>query len=418
MLNIDLNVKHNPTGLRVTHILYSGLGGHSAVLFALIEGGFMRDAQHSVLFVGVETPPAEYFLRCKKLRIDCHYLPKLSASGHLKFLLTLTRQCASSNPDVLFLHGLAAMPSVALLKLFRRGRQPFVLVRETQANHLKSRREWLSLALAHRYADRIVHLTEEAADGAALHLKRFIRLEKVTVVPNGLDTNFYKPTAIWPNNDGVVNIGMQSRLQSNKDHATLIAAFLLVCQRHPDKRFHLHIAGDGSTYPAIAQMIRVRNLNAITTMHGMLDQIGIRDLLRKLDFYVHCTHGETMSTAIMQALSCGLPVIASNVKGVANMVRPEAGLLYMPGDAVDLANRVDELLNNPDEAQKWRLRARIYALKHYAIATTICKYQSLLMHLDSKILAPKDVKTTSPETDDYGDPVSREMHQAPDQQIK
>ena len=45
------------------------------------------------------------------------------------------------------------MPTVALLKLSTLGSKPLVLVRETQANHLKLRRDWIYLALAHRFAD-------------------------------------------------------------------------------------------------------------------------------------------------------------------------------------------------------------------------------------------------------------------------
>src|SRR5690606_22071884 len=114
---------------------------------------------------------------------------------------------------------------------------------------------------------------------------------KVTVIPNGLDTEFYQPKLKPSFNDDIINIGMQSRLQPNKDHATLISAFSIIRARHPDKRFHLHIAGDGSTYSKIEKMIYDYNLGSCTTLHGMLSQIELLDFLQKLDIYVHCTHG-------------------------------------------------------------------------------------------------------------------------------
>ncbi len=353
----------------------------------------MPAALHAVLFAGVEPPPAEYLRRCDELQVAWRYVPKVADRGHLKFLLALRRQLAVNEPDILFMHGLAAMPAVALLKFLRPGRKPFVLVRETQANHLKSQRDWISLVLAHLLAERIVHLTVEAATGAALRLGRLIRPEKVSIVPNGLDTDFFAPIEACRADKGVIRIGMQSRLQPNKDHATLISAFALICQRHPGRHFHLHIAGDGSTFQAIKQLILVRGLEQSTTLHGMLDQNSLRGFLNGLDIYVHCTHGETMSTAIMQALSCGLPVIASNVAGVANMVRPEAGLLYNPGDPIDLADKLDDLVGNPVKAQEWRQRARSYAVKHYAIAATVRAYHALIPGNRTNAETPKIISS-------------------------
>jgi len=368
----------NFSGYRVTHVLYSGLGGHSAMLFALLDAGFMQGAGHDVLFIGVEPPPDEYLHRCAKIQVSWRYVPKLPGRGHLRFLLAVCRQLVANNPNVIFMHGLAAMPSTALVKLFRFGSYPFVMVRETQANHLKSRHDWISLILAHWIAHSIVHLTTEAADGSARKLGCIIQPKKISVIPNGLDTEYFSPRNKNAHDDGMVHIGMQSRLQPNKDHETLIKAFYFICQRYPQKHIHLHIAGDGSTYQAIRQMISELGLSKKTTLHGMIAYADLRDFLNGLDIYVHCTHGETMSTAIMQALSCGLPVIASNVAGVSNMVQPDAGMLYRPGDPNDLVEKLDKLIANPGDMDKWRQRARNYAVKYYAITATVDAYEKLI----------------------------------------
>lgn len=368
----------SPLSPHVIHVLYSGLGGHSAVLFSLLEAGFMRTARHSIVFAGVEPPPFEYVRRCEDLQVSWDYFSKLSGKQNLRFLWGFKRKIAALNPDVLFLHGLSAIPAVALLKIFTLKKQPYVLLRETQANDLKSRREWITLAIAHRFADRIVHLTEDAAEGAALRLWRVASPEKVAIVPNGLDTSFYIPAPAERKVDECFHIGMQSRLQPNKDHPTLIRAFALLREQHPDKQFHLHIAGEGSTYKAIEELIKKYHLVHHTTLHGMLGRDALRDFLHKLDIYVHATHGETMSTAIMQALSCGLPVIASDVSGVNNMVRPEAGLLYRPGDVADLAKKLEGLIRDPMAAETWRKLARNYAVKNYAISATVKSYEALI----------------------------------------
>ena len=365
--------------MRVTHVLYSGLGGHSAVLFSLLRGGLLRTDQHSIIFAGVEPPPPDYLRQCDELKIDNLYIPKALGKGNLKFQYQIFRRLADLNTNILFVHGLAATPAIVLLKALCIGRRKtFVLLRETQANDLKSRREWLMLAIAHQFADRIVHLTEEAAQGAALYLGKLVRSQKVGIIPNGLDVDFYSPAPNSRSVDGTIHIGMQSRLQSNKDHPTLIKAFALIRDRHPSKSFHLHIGGDGSTYEAIKQMIDAYGLGKVVTLHGMLDQANLRALLQRLDIYVHCTHGETMSTALMQAISCGLPVIASNVAGVNNMILPNLGLLYAPGDENDLVKKIDGLVLNPLMADRFRECARSYALKNYSVANIVKSYEKLI----------------------------------------
>lgn len=373
----------------VVHVLYSGLGGHSAVLFALLEAGFMRNAHHQVLFVGVESPPAAYLSRCNELKVPLRYLHKVAGKGHLAFLIALTRELAARRPSMLFLHGLVAMPAVVLLRILRKNKGVYVLVRETQANHLKSTREWLSLALAHRYADKIVHLTTEAEKGSKKRIRFLIGRGKVAIVPNGLDTDFYSPIEVAGSEEKILRIGMQSRLQHNKDHETLIKAFAILCDRYPHRRFNLHIAGDGVTYSKIQEMVLHHGLTDVVFLHGMLDQLQLRDFLRALDIYVHATHGETMSTAIMQALSCGLPVVASDVAGVSNMVCPDSGILYRPSDPIDLAAKLSELVCNADAAMEWRSRARDYAVKHYAISGTVSAYEALIPGFDFATKSPK-----------------------------
>ena len=320
----------------------------------------------------------DYIRRCSNLQISWTYVSKVSGKQNLAFQISLAQKLVKIKPDVLFLHGSAAIPAVFLLKIVRLVPQMFVLLRDTQANHLKTKREWFFIAVAYQIADKIVHLTDEAAKGTLKQLGCMVRQEKVHIIPNGLDTAFYSPTDEPKNSDGVIHIGMQSRLQSNKDHPTLIEAFVQVCHRHPVKRFHLHIAGDGSTYATIQELIQRNNLSNVTTLYGTLGQLDLRDFLRGLDIYVHCTHGETMSTALMQALSCGLPTVASNVPGVSNMITADAGILYKPGDSNDLAEKISWLVNNPEERKQWGDKAREYALANFSVSAAVRAYETIL----------------------------------------
>jgi len=108
-----------------------------------------------------------------------------------------------------------------------------------------------------------------------------------------------------------------------------------------------------------------------------LDNTQLKDFLQGLDVYVHCTHGETMSTAIMQALSCGLPTIASDVPGVSNMVIRDIGLLHIPEDPQDLCRLLVYLISNREDRFQLGQNARAFATTNYSAQAMSARYERL-----------------------------------------
>lgn len=360
---------------RVVHVLYSGLGGHGAVMFGLMDAGYFSDADHLVLLTGVERPLPDYVARLDQRGIAWRYVPKQPGRGYVAFYRSLRRAIFDSDPDLVFVHGLATIPSV----VWNRSRAA-VLVRETEPQSTKSIKDWGSLAVAHANVDAIVHLTEDAAETAASKLRLLHRPGKVHIIANGLDIGYFSPAPGVPERllaGPVVRLGMVARLQPNKDHLTLIEAFDRLCSSRPSLDARLEIAGDGPTRRTLAAEVERRGLGGRVTFHGTLGEEGVRDLLRSLDIYVHATFGETMSNSIMQAMAVGLPVIASAVSGVTNMVSPGLGLLYTSRDAVSLQSRISDWLDNPAAARAHAKAARIHALARFDVNLTARAYEAL-----------------------------------------
>ena len=369
--------------LRVTHVIYSGLGGHSAVMFSLLDASFMAGATHHVVLAGIEAPPADYITRLEALGVSWRYVGKQAGRGHLDFYRRLRKAIFDDGSDVVFLHGVAAIPAVAMM-LGRRTDGPVVILRETEPTQVKTGRVWAMLALAHQCADSVVHLTLEAAEDAQKKLRFLHRTDRTSIIANGLDTDFFSPCETSPPQNEVLNIGMQSRLQPTKDHLSLVDAFALLRIELPDRAMMLHIAGDGPTREAIEGRIAEHGLVESVTMHGMLGRDQVRDFLRDLDIYVHSSFGETQSNAIMQAMATGLPVVASDVPGVSNMIRSGLGVLHRSGDAQDLARKLRHLIMNPDLAVNLGRAAHAEALKVYGARASALAYEKLIAQLLSK----------------------------------
>ncbi len=364
---------------RVVHVLYSGLGGHGAVMFGMLDGGFFADADHLVVLTGVEPPLPDYIERLERKKIQWRYVPKQPGRGYISFYRNLRRTIFDSDPCMVFVHGLATIPSV----IWNRSRA-IVLLRETEPQSTKSVKDWGSLALAHTSVDAIVHLTQDAADTAAGKLRLLHRPSKVSIIGNGLGVDYFSPTPGWPDQllaEPVVRLGMVARLQPNKDHITLIEAFDRLYEKYPSRKMRLEIAGDGTTRKTLETEVARRNLQDRVTFHGTLSAEGVRDLLRSLDIYVHATFGETMSNSIMQAMAVGLPVIASAVSGVTNMVTPDVGRLYPSGDVQSLQSAIAGLLDDPDDARRLAADARTHALRKYDARLTVRAYEELTKQL-------------------------------------
>src|SRR5690606_18497805 len=123
-----------------------------------------------------------------------------------------------------------------------------------------------------------------------------------------------------------------------------------VVDQLPGRDIKTVIAGDGETRSEIEALVRDQGLDEHVVMAGMLNQERLLDLLRSLDIYVHSTFGETMSNAIMQAQAVGLPVVATDVSGVNNVIRHrENGLLFALHDDRALAQHIIDLIENPSE---------------------------------------------------------------------
>ena len=142
------------------------------------------------------------------------------------------------------------------------------------------------------------------------------------------------------------NIGMQSRIISIKDHITLLTAFAIVKQSEysSGKLLKLKIAGDGELKAELIELAIKLGINDDVIFTGMLQQADLIDFLQSLDLYIHASLGETMSTAMMQVMACGLPIIASDVDGINNMItKSVTGILVPPKNALLLAEAINDL---------------------------------------------------------------------------
>jgi len=359
--------------IKIVHLLYSGLGGHSAVFFSLYEASRSDLFQHVPFFAGIEPLNANSLDRCNDLSIPFRYFKKKKGID-FKFYRNIYKSLLLEQPDIVFLHGTAFVIPAAFYHLKKRHVK--IVTRDTQSAVLKTKTEWMWLYFSYFIGKKNIFLTQEAQKSFQKKLPVLYSSSKTAIISNGINVNKYMVSD--PVAGASINIGMQSRLQPNKDHRTLVKAFEQIVHLYPQYTVTLYIAGDGVTMAGIKQLVAELGLTDKVYFCGLLDETQLIAFMQNLNIYVHATFGETMSNSILQAMACGLPVIASDVWGVNNMIDDGAnGVLYQSEDVADLTEKIRIFIEEPLMAKQFGLKARSDIENRYSSEKMCKSYENI-----------------------------------------
>ncbi len=367
--------------MKILHILYSGLGGHGNVFFSFIKADEEKHFEFEAIFAGVENIREEYITKSEASNVNWKFIHKkrgIDISFNKKIITTLKE----SKSSIIFLHGSRFIILAKIAALLSKKKKKIV-VRETQANHLKTKAEWVWLGFAMLLADKIIFLTDNFKEEVSQKLGFLYLKNKVGVISNGMDLSFFKPIA-KPTNQTII-IGMQSRIVPIKDHETLLNGLAIFHNLYPGIKLLLKIAGDGESLPALKILANQLQVEALIDFTGLLNETALINFMQSLDIYIHASLGETMSTAIMQAMACKLPIIASDVQGINNMIeKNKTGLLIPIKSPQAIAAALHFIITNPVKASQMRQAAYDYAFLNYSNITMFAKYKQVFNSLLNK----------------------------------
>lgn len=199
------------------------------------------------------------------------------------------------------------------------------------------------------FADAIIAVSRAAAENLA---QSGVVPHKITVIENGVIIPATKPLptglsetsgATEGTNEPAPVVGTVGRLSPEKGHSVFIRAAALVHHQFPACRFL--IVGDG---PLRSQ------LQSLAEDLGLKDQIefvgyqpDVRTYLGSMDVFALPSYTEAMPLSLLEAMAMGLPVVASKVGGVPEIVQDGVtGFLTAPGDEKDLADKTIKLLRS------------------------------------------------------------------------
>lgn len=195
----------------------------------------------------------------------------------------------------------------------------------------------------------------------------------VEVIPNGVDREFWQATgesgAVDRRAPIIVSIG---RLHRVKGHDILLRALAAVRAQVPDAQ--LIVIGGGDQRHDLERLVSELDLQAAVTFTGELPPEGVRDRLARARVFVLPSRSEGMPLSLLEAMSAGVPVVASSVGGVADLLTEGAGLLVPPDDPAALAGAITPLLVDDRHARELSEEARHRALM-FDVAAMAADYE-------------------------------------------
>jgi glycogen(starch) synthase len=200
-----------------------------------------------------------------------------------------------------------------------------------------------------RRADAVIVLTGRTR--AALRADG-VGPARLHTIPSGFEPTLFSGNgSIERPRSGRPRIGYVGRLAPQKRADLLVRAF-----GRMREQADLVIVGDGPEWPRIRQLVADSPAADRITMCGFVQHSAVPAVLSSLDVLVLPSAYEEMGSVLVEAMASGLPVVASEVGGIPEVVRHgETGLLVRPGDVDCLAEVLDRLVAEP------QLRTRLSA---------------------------------------------------------
>jgi len=165
------------------------------------------------------------------------------------------------------------------------------------------------------------------------------------VIPNIVDTGVFYPPHVKHIENGCKNILFVGFPTKMKGFDVLIEAVTILKDKRSD--FKLHIVGDSEEREKYQKMVIKNEIQKLFIFHGLKSKKEVSDIMRESTFFVLSSLFETQSCVTIEAMASGLPVIATDVGGVKEVLNDrEKGMLIPPGDSNRLSAAIDYMLDN------------------------------------------------------------------------
>lgn len=365
--------------INVLHVIDTGGPGGAETVFLNVAAGLDRREFRSTCVVSRDGWLADA-LRARG--IEPSLIPSSGSLnvGYLRALLSIVRE---RQIDVILAHlyGSAVYGSLAGLLT----RRPVAAVLHGQTDIAGGGRlSGLKRVLVCRGTRRLVFVSERLKDelSGVLHVAD----AHCQVIPNGLDLERYSTQR----DDslrrelglpaGTRLVGAVGNVRAPKDYDVFLQAARLLRDRDPTYRFVIAGEGNGPLFERLLTLRRDLGLEDAVTFLGL--RADVPTVLRNLDVYALSSSTEGFSIACIEAMACGIPVVATRSGGPQEIIEDGvSGLLVPTRDPQRLAEAIERIGREPGLATRLARNGAAHVRHKYALVSTLRAYEALLRDL-------------------------------------
>jgi glycosyltransferase involved in cell wall biosynthesis len=342
----DRKLLHRPLRILGVDPELGYAGGETQVLGLTL--GLLRRGHHAELACD---PRGRLWERARREGIECH---PLSIRNALDFAagMRLRNLIADAQCDVVHFHTSRAHSMAP----FAQGRASALVV--TRRMDYRPNRMFAPI-LYNRAVDAVAAISNKVADAL---VAAGVSREHLQIIPSGVDCEHFRPANLTEREAargrfGIGRddflIGTVGMLEERKGHRYLLEAVArLNRSRAEQSHIKCAIGGDGAMRDELEKLARELGIVRDILFLGMIGDS--RQLLDALDVFVFPSLKEGLGVAVLEAMACGLPVAATRVGGIVDIVEDDrTGLLLPPRDPASICNAVAALEN--DQARRLQL---------------------------------------------------------------
>ena len=368
-----------PDSPLIVHLIYRlDFGGLESLVVDCVNRIPPDKYHHAIVCLTDYTDFAKKITQPNVQIIALHKPPGLGLSIHFK----LWKLFRTLRPAILHTYNIAALEYAFSAKL---AGVPICVHAEhgrdmSDMKGTNSRHNFLRRHLV-RFVDRYVSVSADLHDW--LHDIVGIPSSKQSLIINGVDTDKFSPQRVaqksllpWSGEHFV--IGTVGQIRDIKNHTGLIKAFALLVEQHPQylDKFRLCIIGDGGLLASLKQQVADAGLTDLVWLPGVRSDIA--ELMSTFSVFTLPSLAEGTPVALLEAMATGLPIVASNVGGIPEVITDGVqGSLVPVNDLQALADAYLRYFEQPTLAAQHGAAARQQVENKYSLNTMISSYQQL-----------------------------------------
>lgn len=312
---------------------------------------------------------------------------KMLPLWRIEKLYLLYRELRRLRPTIL--HCWLIHPNIIGRAFGRIARVPVIIGTRRSERNVDRFAAWLNSCLVN-WSNCVIAVSENARV-AELRETRVNPMQVITV-PNGIDTRIFNDNRSLRSRHVIrtqlgiseknILIGSVGRLAEAKGHVDLLRAFQIVTKEFPQTR--LVIAGAGILLSELAQLSISLGIEDKIQFCGVRSDIP--EFLHAIDLFAFPSHWEGMPNALMEAMASGVPIVATNISAIPELVDHNVHGLLVPANAPnDLASAISTLLNDANLCKRMGTAAQMRIQKEFTIENTAQKTMSVYEECVKKI---------------------------------